>query len=283
MKKTFLFLLFMIIIIINIYAQDNSTEAIAAYQIAEESYEKGDFPTALRFLETAKKNLGTTNSKLMYLKIQIEMELYKTDKNLYEQMMKSINQFQTAPDIKNFNKDKVLEVMKLKMMLADEHETETTKALENQVFEKEFAATNMQYWPLIGSSVAELKKERPAFFNKEYKSPLENGIEVFVNLKFKESFCVKNNIVYSASQNVFDGPDDINFTKTKDLLNILLTDLNKKLTTKSKETSLNGEGYTSTTYTWTSGSKNITVICLFMANLKQGQVILSFVDLDKLN
>ena len=75
MKKTLLFLL---LVTINTYAQTNQNEAIAAYQLAEESYEKGDYKTTLRFLESAKKKLGTSNCKLLYLQIQAETELFKT-------------------------------------------------------------------------------------------------------------------------------------------------------------------------------------------------------------
>lgn len=278
MKKTLVFLLF---ITININAQNNVTEAIAAFQLAEESYEKGEFKTALRFLETVKKNLGTSNCKLIYLQIQIELELYKTDRNLYDQLMKSITEFQSLPDVNSFNKDKVMEVIKTKMMLSNQHETETKTALETQVFEKEFKEFNIHGWQ-TGDNLAELQRKYPEFFKKAHKSSLGNGVEVFINLKFPEGTCLRNNITYSINQNLFNGPDDINFSKTKAALDKLLNDLNTKITIKPIVTNTSGAGFTSTHYSWSNGNKSVGIMAVFMTDLKSGSINLSFNDLSYL-
>jgi hypothetical protein len=274
MKKTLLFLL---LVTINTYAQTNQNEAIAAYQLAEESYEKGDYKTTLRFLESAKKKLGTSNCKLLYLQIQAETELFKTDKNLYDQLMKTINAFQASPDIKSFNEVKVLEVLKSKMLLEDQHDIEAKKALETQVFDKEFKEINMYGWRL-GSNIEELKKEHLDFFKKAQKSSYGNGIEAFIDTESSEVIFAKNNIVYIISHKIFNGPDDINFIKTKTAFNDLLSDLNKKLTMKPKETNTTAAGVTSVSYTWSNEIKSVTISSVFMTDLKVGDVTIVFSD-----
>src|SRR5687767_1870485 len=84
---------------LSVHAQTNAVEAKAAYMLAEESYDKGDYPGALKFLQTTKNNLGSVNSKILYLETQAYAELYKVDKSYSSQLIKSIQAFQAAPDI----------------------------------------------------------------------------------------------------------------------------------------------------------------------------------------
>jgi hypothetical protein len=107
------------------YAQGNQIEAKAAYLLAEESFAEGNYAATLEYLETATKNLGTTNSKLLYLKIQAEHELYKKDKSYYDALIKSISAFQNAADVNTFTEEKVLEIAKKKLLLIKDQEQET--------------------------------------------------------------------------------------------------------------------------------------------------------------
>ncbi|MBI2283527.1 MAG: hypothetical protein HYU71_07460 [Bacteroidetes bacterium] len=64
-----------------LYSQVNETEAKAAYMLAEENYGKANYPVALTFLKNAKLKLGGANCKILYLQIQIESKLAKTQRN----------------------------------------------------------------------------------------------------------------------------------------------------------------------------------------------------------
>ncbi len=101
-------------------AQTNANEAKAAYLLAEENYAKADYKTALNYLEEAKKSLGAANSKILYLQIQIQMELFKADRAYLNKAVQSIAEIEAAPDYKDFNEEKSLEVSKIKLQLKNE-------------------------------------------------------------------------------------------------------------------------------------------------------------------
>ncbi len=151
MKKKLLLLL-LYIAPFCLLAQKSETEAMAAYLLSEESYATGDYSAAIKFLEKAEEKLGGTNSKLLFLKIQIETELYKKDKSYYDRIMRTISDFQTAPDIRNFNKDKVLEIVKMKMAMESQREEQmrVTKKLreEREKNEANFKNFSFEGWHL---------------------------------------------------------------------------------------------------------------------------------------
>lgn len=104
----------------NVCAQANANEAKAAYLLAEESYGKGDYSTALEYLEQVKTSLGTTNCKILYLQIMAAREFYAKKRGANEKLMVLISEFQKSPDYASFNEEKTLEVTKLKMELKKE-------------------------------------------------------------------------------------------------------------------------------------------------------------------
>jgi len=116
MKKLFWMLVFVIAGHIA-KAQSNAVEAKAAYMLAEENYDKENYPLALSYLKKTQKSLGFSNCKILYLQIQIEKEISKKQNNYRDSLIKTISAFQGSPDIKDFNEDKVLEVIKMKMEL----------------------------------------------------------------------------------------------------------------------------------------------------------------------
>lgn len=146
-------------------AQTNEAEAKAAYLLAEESYSKGDQKSALRYIESAKKSLGGTNSKLIYLQIQIEQELVKNNQVSTDSLLALISRFEKLPDYKSFNEDKVLEVLKIKLALKNTLEDAKEKVIsEKTSVENAFVLFEKKYgeWK-VGSTLEDLKKERPAF------------------------------------------------------------------------------------------------------------------------
>lgn len=101
----------------SLYAQTAATEAKAAYLLAEEAFSANDWKNAIAYLEDCKKKIGTPNSKILYLQIMTEMELAKTDSSYNASVLKTIADFEKAPDLKSFNEDKVLDVMKIKIRI----------------------------------------------------------------------------------------------------------------------------------------------------------------------
>lgn len=186
-------------------SQTNATEAKAAYLLAEENYGKGDYKAALRLLNNAKKSLGVANSKMLYLEVQIESELFKSDKSHYAALMKTIADFQSAPDIKDFNEEKVLEVVKIKMQLADDHEKELETANETranlEAGKQRLVNYSYQNWPL-GVNFTELTASHKdsLIFKKKTKQRVEsNGMTLnyhnFIDFYSKAGYIPSNYMI----------------------------------------------------------------------------------------
>ena len=98
-------------------AQTAATEAKAAYLLAEEAFNSGDWKGTISYLEQSKKKIGSANSKILYLQIMAEIEMAKSDSSYNTAVLNTIAAFESAPDVKDFNEDKSLEVMKAKIRI----------------------------------------------------------------------------------------------------------------------------------------------------------------------
>ncbi len=116
MKTLLLFTIYLFSSFVS-FSQTTATEAKAAYLLAEEAFTANDWKGTLGYLDECKKKIGTPNSKILYLQMMAEMELAKADSTYNDAVLKTIAAFEKAPDLKNFNEDKVLEVMKTKIRL----------------------------------------------------------------------------------------------------------------------------------------------------------------------
>jgi hypothetical protein len=96
-------------------AQSNAIEAKAAYLLAEESYGKGDMRAALDYIGEATTKLGSANAKLSYLKIMILKEMSVKDTGALSKLDNAILEFEKAPDVADFNEEKTLEIIKIKL------------------------------------------------------------------------------------------------------------------------------------------------------------------------
>jgi len=165
------FLCFLLLSSLPVLAQMNETEAKASYMLAEENYGKGNYPVALTFLKNAKANLGGANCKILYLQIQIESELAKTKKNYRDSLLNTITAFQTSPDIKDFNEDKVLEVVKMKLEIAQKAAEEAALLAEQKLAEEAKSDKTFKDWRFtiglnLGLTLQEAEKMYPAWFRK---------------------------------------------------------------------------------------------------------------------
>lgn len=143
-----------------VMAQNSENEAMAAYMLAEESYASGDYASALRFLAKAEQNLGKSNSKLLYLKIQVQSELYKTDNSYYDKIMETINEFQSGSDIYSFKQEKVIDVVKIKMAMENQRDEQIKTANkiqeEQNRIETNYRNFAFEGWP-FGVTLESLK------------------------------------------------------------------------------------------------------------------------------
>lgn len=111
-------------------AQANATEAKAAYLLAEDSYGKGDYKSALEFLRQVREALGSTNCKILYLQIMATRELYAKDTGSNNNVLPLILEFEKSPDYANFNEEKSLEISKLKLLIKTEQKAAMDKVAE---------------------------------------------------------------------------------------------------------------------------------------------------------
>jgi len=115
MIKYFAFFL-MLFFATSAFSQANQTEAKAAYLLAEESYGKGDYKTALDFLKQVKISMGKSNCKILYLEIMATRELFPKIEDS-DKLIALIDEFEKSPDYENFAEEKVLEIAKLELTL----------------------------------------------------------------------------------------------------------------------------------------------------------------------
>jgi len=180
--KILLIIIALIFSFTTLSAQSNQTEAKAAYLLAEESYGKGDYKTALRYLELTKKSLGSSNSKMLYLWIQTELEIGKTEPGNNEKILALIDEFENLSDVNSFSEEKVLEITKIKLtlktQLSDANEKAQKEAKEKLLIEGVINAYEKDLDYPLGASLAELKVKHPDFaedYKKRYVKRKEVG------------------------------------------------------------------------------------------------------------
>ncbi len=152
--KTISALLLSFMFTLNSIAQISAAEAKAAYLLAEESFAASDWKGALSYLGESRKKIGKPNSKILYLQLMTELELAKTDTSYYREAVKTIADFEKAPDVKEFNEDKMMEVMKAKLRL-----NRLLEAREKERIAKEERAA----WMMTLGGVVVAEKDRHGF------------------------------------------------------------------------------------------------------------------------
>lgn len=166
-------------------AQVNEDEAMAAFLLAEEFYAKSDYTSSLGFIEKAKKSFGGGNCKIYYLEVLIRNEIYRSNKNQYEPLMAAIRAFQSSKDLETFNREKVIEVIKLKMLLSQEVENKkmADSMAEAEKIKKEQLWERVQFrgWPLNVkfNDLMVMKVSHPFFKGKRDTHKLKDHPRVY--------------------------------------------------------------------------------------------------------
>jgi hypothetical protein len=185
MYKILLFLSLFLIVSISAKSQTNANEAKAAFLLAEESYGKAEYKEALNYLDQAKKSFGAANSKMLYLQIQIQLELLKTDKSYHDKLITTIADFESAPDYKDFNEEKTLEVTKAKLKLKNDQQRDAQQILEaatkRENGRKVFLDFTIKGWPVnITLTDLQVKYKQDSLFT--------NGLKDMKDTKYNAVF-----------------------------------------------------------------------------------------------
>lgn len=163
-------------------AQDNATEAKAAYLLAEECYGKGDYKCTLAYLKEVHKNLGSTNCKILYLQIMATREMLAKSETLADAVLPLVEEFEKSPDYADFNEEKKLEISKIKLVIRNERKEAIAKAKEKEIADKEAAERNYEATLHsaggFGITIEELDKSKPTWKVKGWRKKDYGSIQV---------------------------------------------------------------------------------------------------------
>lgn len=250
-------------------AQTNATEAKAAYLLAEESYGKGDMKSTLEYLEDASVKLGSANAKILYLKIIAERELANKDTAYISKLASSINNFEKAPDSKDFNEDKTLEVVKIKLQLNKELAQKKKAEQDGRLIEpglKAFALAHAE-WP-IGASLYQLVIKHPAMFPLKKEKVGYSAITTQMGIAYTfldtksgiTQIYLKNDhlVGYVETQIDIDN-DDANHSKGNEAFTAALKNLTEQLVAQPVVTPSAVNNGEQVAYSWQAGQKFVTL------------------------
>ena len=99
-------------------AQANALELKAAYQLAEENYQKGELQTALQFIDEVVSKPENAGARILYLKIAILKKMSDKaprDTSIGARLDAAILAFEKAPDHATFDEERSMDVIKLKL------------------------------------------------------------------------------------------------------------------------------------------------------------------------
>lgn len=177
-----------------LYAQDRSIEAIAAYQMAEESMATQKYNDALRHIIRTKELLGTVNSKILYLEVQILDGLSNAGPQYLKDLQSAIHAFERASDIDQFSQEKRVEIAKLKVLVVERSKTiedSRDQAAQLTLLKEEERREFIDGLPDLGIQIDEflnhpyVKKYKKLLSEKE-KKRLLNGKFVYVSVPFTD-------------------------------------------------------------------------------------------------
>jgi hypothetical protein len=117
--KSFIAISLSCILVSNIYAQDKSSQAQNAYLQAEELFNNKNYNSALEQINAAENFLEKTNSKILYLKIQILNAQFSSSPAPYVPLKNALTQFFQITDKNNYPQEKYIEILRLQSDLSD--------------------------------------------------------------------------------------------------------------------------------------------------------------------
>ena len=286
LKKIFTCIVLLLLLAGQSQAQNAQLEAKAAYLLAEESYGKGEMRAALDYINEAAGKLGVINAKLSYLKVMILKEMSIKDPSALTKLDTAVVEFEKAPDLADFNEQKTLEIVKIK--LERRQKNTAAAALEQQI-----AAYQKKIGWSIGistDSMIVLQKEKfDVYFKNNPKlngklKPTEN-IMFWEKGNISEIIALQNGLLFSYSKFMPSFTDEtVNFDKSKQVETAVLNELRNALgyvPEPTVTTTSLADGGSTSAYLYTWKSAKITLMlginrtATKSMNISSGVVVLS--------
>jgi hypothetical protein len=275
------------------FAQNN-LKAKLKYEEAEEAYSLNNYELALSNLKEAESLLGTTNPKILYLKISTQSKLINSnpynDFALLENARKLSAKYLKDYESLAGNEEKYRDIYKIenvlnsypatlrefeakKIKMADAAAVQKTEALNN-VKKADENFMNYVYFKnyKIGLTLEETLKLYPGY-KKHYTQKLENGSSITAKKQLgignPDGFYVKNGKVFGYYYSFYSASyvDDANYSNAMKKVNSILTELNTQFLFTPTETITESSSkvsrqpfYTKAiTYEWKKNGKTITL------------------------
>ncbi|MGM5470887.1 hypothetical protein ACS386_11475 [Flavobacteriaceae bacterium LMO-SS05] len=301
MKK--LSLLFLLVVTAQIAIAQNSTIAKFKYEEAEQAFVNNDYKQAISKLDEAETLLGSTNPKLLHLKISAQFKLIEEkpydDFKIIESAKKLSTNYLKDYESLSGNEDKYRDIYiiaeylktlpntiqdfnnKRKEKLAEDESKKANEILSKQKADENFK--NFVFYTdfKIGLTLEETYKLYPAF-KKNYKFKDTSGFTIAAkdnpNDYQPTGLFVKNNIIYGYYINFYSiKVDDDNYKAGTTTVNKILDRLNNEFqfnpvqATSESTTNVSGDSfYTKViSYTWSKNDK--TIILSFSQSKHMGE------------
>ena len=100
-------------------AQDKNDIAKALYAKAESSYTSEKYDVALKYLNDCENTLGSTNSKILYLKVNALNNLFIEDKKYLPELNTALSKFFEVTDKTTYPEEKYSEIINIKLDIPD--------------------------------------------------------------------------------------------------------------------------------------------------------------------
>lgn len=164
--------------LISFAQSDKEMEAIARYQLAEESYSNNEYDKALNYLAQAKKLMGN-KPKLLYLQIVVELDKGYNSAETVKNILNTIDVFEKSQGIGSFSQDKKMIVAKNKVLLKEKlanlviKEDRLRVQKEEQKIKSKKGKENFEKFTIddlpFGLTVEEFQKQYPNILPEKYK------------------------------------------------------------------------------------------------------------------
>ena len=146
---------------IQVKAQDKGDIAKALFTRAENSYSSEKYEDALQYLNDCEKNLGSTNSRILYLKINVLNSLFIKSGTYLPDLKTAIDKFFEVTDKHIYPEEKYSDIVNIKI------DIDAKKDIERTIYTKLKSSTD--------------RKEFEEFFQKYPTSKYEAELKLIYN------------------------------------------------------------------------------------------------------
>ena len=129
---------------LSLLAQDKDEVAKALYAKAESSYTSEKYDEALKYLNDCENTLGSTNSKILYLKINILNNIYSKNGEHLSGLKFALDKFFEVTDKSVYPAEKYSDIVNIKIELADKIKEQEQMQVEYIKLKKSTSASEFE-------------------------------------------------------------------------------------------------------------------------------------------